>query len=147
MTREEITAYFGRGIDCGQVVLLALSEELCIPRSEAMRLGAGLGGGMFDGDCCGAYLAGITAIGLKFGPTEELSEEAFQTAKGRVMSAVAKYRAAFQETFGEFSCQRLLGYKIPEHIKEAVESGRMMSFCPVLTEKTIELLQGLLEEG
>lgn len=146
MTKEEIISCFERGIDCGQVVLLALSENLGITRDEAMRLGAGLGGGMFDGDSCGAYLAGIIAIGLKSGPTEELSGEAFQIAKGKVMSAVVRYRAAFQEAFGSFCCQKLLGYKIPEQMQEAAESGRMMDFCPELTEKTIGILKDILEE-
>ena len=145
MTREEITAYFGRGIDCGQVVLLALSEELGISRAEAMRLGAGLGGGMFDGDTCGAYFAGIIAIGLKFGPTEEMDEQDFQLAKGQVMSAVVRFKAAFTEKFGDCNCEKLLGYKIPEQMGEAVSSGRMMSYCPALVEGTIGLLREILK--
>ncbi|MDO4264936.1 MAG: C-GCAxxG-C-C family protein [Eubacteriales bacterium] len=146
MTAEEIQVYFAKGIDCGQVVLLALSDQLSISRDEAMRLGAGLGGGMFDGDTCGAYFAGITAVGLKYGPTGTMDEAEFQAAKGQTMLSVLKFKAAFRERFGDTGCRKLLGYKIPEEMNEAIESGRMMSFCPQLVSETIDMLDALFNE-
>ena len=146
MTVEEVQAYFAKGIDCGQVVLLALSDQLSISREEAMRLAAGLGGGMFDGDTCGACFAGIIAVGLKYGPTEAMGEDEFQAAKGQTMLAVLKFKAAFRERFGDTGCRKLLGYKIPEEMKDVLESGRMMSFCPQLVSEAIDMLDMLFRE-
>lgn len=143
LTAEQIAAYFAKGIDCGQVTLLALSDELGISEETAQKLAAGMGAGMFDGGLCGAYLAGIVAVGLRYGHTEGMDEETFQSAKGDTMLNIIKYKAAFAERFGNTGCHALLGYKIPEEMQQAAESGRMMSFCPQLAADNIALLREL----
>ena len=143
MKKEEIAAYFGKGIDCGQVTLLALCKELGISEEEAQKLGSALGGGMFNGEQCGAYLAGAIAIGLRYGYSDHMKEEVMGQKKGETMEALSAYRKAFTEAFGGSSCRELLGYKIPEEMQAAVESGRMMSFCPALVEKNIRILRQL----
>ena len=145
MNEEKIAAYFAEGIDCGQVTLLALCDSLGISEEEAQKLGAALGGGMFNGEQCGAYLAGVIAIGLKYGHSDTMQEEARQKAKANTMAALSEYRAAFEKQFGDTCCEKLLGYKIPEEMTAAKESGRMMSFCPKLVAKNISLLEDLFQ--
>ena len=62
------------------------------------------------------------------------------------MEALSAYRKAFTEAFGGSSCRELLGYKIPEEMQVAVESGRMMSFCPALVEENIYILKKLFQD-
>ena len=146
MKEEKIAAYFAEGIDCGQVTLLALCDSLGISEEEAQKLGAALGGGMFNGEQCGAYLAGVIAIGLKYGHVDTMRTEAMHKAKANTMAALSEYRAAFEKQFGDTCCQKLLGYKIPEEMPEALESGRMMSFCPKLVAENIRILEELFRK-
>lgn len=146
MNEEKIAAYFAEGIDCGQVTLLALSDSLGISEEEAQKLGAALGAGMFQGEQCGAFLAGVIAIGLKYGHADTMRAEALHKAKAETMAALSAYRTAFEKQFGGTCCEKLLGYKIPEEMPEAIESGRMMSFCPKLVEKNIAILKELFQK-
>lgn len=147
LTQEEIAGYFAKGIDCGQVTLIALSEALGVDRETAQRLSAGFGAGMFDGKICGAYLAGICAIGLKYGHTEEMEDAAREAAKGKTVAAVLSYQHLFEERFGGCVCEKLLGYKLPEEMQAAIESGHMMSYCPKLVQENLALLQEIFAKN
>ena len=68
---EKIAEKFRRGIDCGQVVAEAFQEETGLDPETLRRMTAGFGGGLMNGDTCGAYAAGLVVLGLLYGNEKE----------------------------------------------------------------------------
>ena len=56
-----------RGQDCGQVVLEQYAESLGLSKDAANRLTASFGGGSGVGETCGAVVAALMVIGMKYG--------------------------------------------------------------------------------
>ena len=108
-----------------------------------MKIAAGLGGGMFGGDSCGAVVGAVLAIGLKYGHYEE---EDFQERKKLCMAKTEEFRREFNAKFGSCMCKELLGYdvSIPKEKEQAFASGKLLEFCPSLVESAIKILEELL---
>ena len=52
-----------------------VGKELGYDKDEASRMAAPFGGGMFRGDTCGAVVAAMIAIGMRYGHSELGDEE------------------------------------------------------------------------
>ncbi len=139
MEEKVIAGQFAKGYDCSQVVVSHYAEETGISEESANKVAACFGGGMFQADTCGAFTGALMVIGLKYGhyDSEKLSEQ-----KEVMMTKSGEFKKKFFEKYPSCSCRELLGYDIsdPEGLKEAVETGRMMSFCPKLVKEVIEIL-------
>ena len=59
-----------------------------------------------------------------------------------MMAKSGEFKQKFFEKCPSCNCKELLGYDIsdPEGFKAAVETGRMMSFCPKLVKEVMEIL-------
>ncbi len=143
MQIEDIRAEFLKGYDCSQVVLRAFSEELGITEDEANKVAACFGGGMLMGEVCGVITGALMAIGLKYGHSnpENLMEQ-----KEIMMAKSTEFREKLMEKHGSLICRPLLGYDVskPEELQEALESGRMLDFCPKLAKDAIDILKEII---
>ncbi len=143
MTEERIREEFIKGYDCSQVVLRTFAKELGITEAQANKVSACFGGGMLMGEVCGAVTGALMAIGLKYGHSDpaELMEQ-----KEIMMAKSAQFRERFQEKYQTVICRPMLGYDVsePEELKAALDSGRMLDFCPKAVKDAIDILEEIL---
>ncbi len=143
MDTSEIRDLFEQGYDCGQVVLATCAEELDLDQETALKITAGLGGGMLCGDSCGAVVGAVMAIGLKYGHYEE---ETLKERKDICSAKTLEFRKKFSDKFGSCMCKELLGYdiSIPKEKEKAFASGKLLEFCPCLVKEALDILDEIL---
>ena len=76
MTEARADALMEDGFHCSQCVFPYAAFRLGMDRDEAPRLSAGLGGGCFHGDSCGAVTGAAMALSIVFGFDRPNAEEA-----------------------------------------------------------------------
>lgn len=140
---DKIKALFMQGYDCSQAVLRYFADRFDMDEDLANRTAACFGGGMQMGEVCGAFTGALMVIGLKYGhsnPENLLQQKEVLTAKN------AEFREKFLREYGTCSCKELLGYDVstPEGFNEALESGRLLGYCPGLAAKVIDILESVL---
>lgn len=143
MTEEMIREEFIKGYDCSQVVLRAFADKLGLTEDEANRVSACFGGGMMMGEVCGAVTGALMVLGLKYGHSKEenlLDQKEIMAAKS------GEFREKFMEKYGTVNCRALLGYDVskPEELEEALNSGRMLGFCPKPVKDAIDILNEMI---
>lgn len=110
---------------CSQAVFAAFAPELGVDHRQALRLSAGLGGGMRIGSTCGAATGALMVLGLQY-----CDEECSAESRGRLMRAVETLFERFEDEVGATECPDILGcdFRTPEgrrlmdeqHLRESV---------------------------
>lgn len=141
MTPEKCKELFHTGIDCSQVTFALGAEMLGFDKDTAMKIAAAFGGGMFNGDTCGAVSGCLMALGLKYGHLQNDPE-----TKEEMTNLTNEFEQAFIEENGSLICRDLLGYDIsnPEDVKIIMEKGLLDKICPVVTSIACEILEDML---
>lgn len=138
---DEVTALTGQGLHCSQIVFAYGAKKLGFDETDAKKISAPFGGGMFDGERCGSATGALMALGLKYGHSgaEDKANEAELTAK-RI-----EFNKRFVEKYGSLQCADILGANIgtPEGMKKIVDE-KLTSGCPALIAYTCLLLDDLL---
>lgn len=112
MTYEQKAADLrARGRNCCQAVLEACCEEFQMPMETAYHLGAFFGGGMRQGEVCGAASAVLMALGLCYGDENNRQCEKSQ-----------EFLEAFRQAHGALRCWDLVGE----------DGGGKKTVCPAL---------------
>lgn len=143
ITTNEVAELFAQGFDCSQVIVSYFAEDLGIDDKTAKKVSACFGGGMFEGNVCGAYTGALMVIGLKYGHCEPNTPDVKNQNIGRLM----EFKQKFAEKHNSCVCKNLLdglNSSIPEDMNVLLESGKMMSFCPQLVVDIIEVLEEIL---
>jgi C_GCAxxG_C_C family probable redox protein len=145
MDANVIKEEFLKGYDCSQVVLRHFAKELGISEDEANRIAAGFGGGMSLGKVCGAYTGALMAIGLKYGhsnPEGLMAQKEIMTAKNMEL------KGRFTNEFGTVDCKELIGFDVstPDGLQGALDSGKLVDYCPVLAGKVIKITEEILKD-
>lgn len=145
MKAETIKEEFLKGYDCSQVVLRHFAEKYGITEDEANRISACFGGGMMMGSVCGAYAGAIMAIGLKYGHS---NPEGLMNQKEIMMAKYGEFKGKFLEEFKSVNCKDLIGFDVstPEGLQAAMDSGKLVEYCPCLAQKVIEITEEVLED-
>lgn len=145
MDTKQIADEFMKGYDCSQVVLRYFAEELGISEDEANRVSACFGGGMQLGSVCGAYTGALMAIGLKYGHS---NPEGLMQQKDILLAKTAQFKEKFLKEFESVDCKCLIGYDVstPEGLKGALESGKLLEYCPGLVDKVIQMTEEVLSK-
>ncbi len=144
MDTKQIAEEFIKGYDCSQVVLRHFANKLGITADEANRVAACFGGGMMLGSVCGAYTGALMAIGLKYGHSDP---DGLLQQKDIMMAKTAQFKEKFVEKFGTVECKELIGYDVstPEGLKGALDSGKLLEYCPGLVDQVIGMVQEVLD--
>ena len=134
---------FMKGYDCSQVVVAHFADRLGISAEVANKVAACYGAGMLDKGPCGAYTGALMVIGLKYG---HWNEDGIMEQKGIVMQKSAEFKQKFYEKFESNNCKILLGYDVtvPEEFQQAIDSGRMFSFCPNMVKTVVDILEEII---
>ena len=141
---NEIQELFKAGFDCGQVVLAGHAKKLGLDIDQANRISACFGGGMFSGDTCGAVVAALMAIGLKYGHCRPDTPD----TKYQCRTKVYEFKRKFLERYNSTICRELLTFDIgkPEEFEIILKKGLLFSFCPKVAAYAIEILSEILQE-
>jgi C_GCAxxG_C_C family probable redox protein len=111
MTTAEKCSYarkqFAGELNCAQSVLSAYAQELGLSRDELERLGSALGGGMGEGEVCGAVSAALLVLGMKLGHTQNTPDQ-----KPVVHAAAEDFKAKFLQRYHSLRCKELIGFQL-----------------------------------
>lgn len=97
---------FKEGFNCSQSVFAAFCDEFGMDEQTALRVSAGLGGGVGRmREVCGAVSAGAMAAGMKYGATDGSDKQ----SKAETYKKVQEIAAEFKKTNPSIVCRELLG--------------------------------------
>jgi C_GCAxxG_C_C family probable redox protein len=126
-------------MNCAQSVLTAFAPDFRLDEKTAIRIAAGFGSGMGEGDTCGAVTGAYMVIGMKIrGEGKTLQE-----LKAEVKASVKRFNALFQEKCGSIYCRNLLGVDLatPEGVDLAKKRNLFDTVCPQLVGTAVEILE------
>ncbi len=128
-------SYFEKGFNCAQSSFIPFAKELDIDTKSALRVTGAMGGGIQCGNnMCGAVLGIVSAIGSKYGQTEDFDAQ----TKQHCTKVTKEFLQAFRAKYGYVNCEDLLGYNInnvstegktEEELKEALKERRAKCCC------------------
>jgi len=143
MTKNEnALELFACGYNCAQSVLGVFSDELGLSREMAFKIASGFGGGMRQGEVCGAVTGALMAIGLK----EGFYEQGDVAGKAHIAEKTVAFEAMFEEKYGSILCKQLLGYNpsIELNFKIIKEKGLFTLLCPKFIEDGVIMTDKVL---
>ena len=143
ITIKEVQNYFVQGFDCSQIVVSYFADELGISDKMAKKVSAAFGGGVFEGDMCGAYSGALIVIGLKYGHCEPYTPDIKNLNVGKVM----EFKRKFKEKYNSCICKDLLGglcLADPDDMRILTEENTLTTFCPKLVVDVIQILEEIL---
>ncbi|MDF2503611.1 MULTISPECIES: C-GCAxxG-C-C family protein [Clostridium] len=135
---EQAVGKFSRGANCAQSVLLTYCNELDLDMSSLLKVGTGFGGGIRQGEVCGAVAGAIMVLGLKYGPDKIEDKE----SKEKVYEMVGIFNEKFKKMNSSITCRDLLGCNLNQKgMREyAREKGLFKDICPKLIKDAINIL-------
>lgn len=135
---EQAVGKFSRGANCAQSVLLTYCNELDLDMRSLLKVGTGFGGGIRQGEVCGAVAGAIMVLGLKYGPDKIEDKE----SKEKVYEMVGIFNEKFKKMNSSITCRDLLGCNLNQKgMREyAREKGLFKDICPKLIKDAINIL-------
>lgn len=144
MNRKDVALeIFNNNFNCSQAVFCAFCEEFGLDRDTGLKLSTGFGGGLRDGEVCGAVSGAIMALGLKEGHYIE-DDLAMKT---KAYDLTMEYVKRFKARNNTVVCRELLGHdpSIPDEKAILDEKGLFKAVCPKAVTDAVEILEELLE--
>ncbi|MBC2582256.1 C-GCAxxG-C-C family protein [Clostridium sp. DJ247] len=141
-SEDAIVQFNKGGVNCTQCVLLSFSDELGLDKKLALKIAYGFGGGMCQGEVCGAVTGAIMVLNLKYGQDEIDDKE----SKEKIYEAVRVFSEKFKNINGSIICRDLLRYDLNQEgaRKYARENGLFKEVCPKAIKDAIEILEDIL---
>lgn len=141
MTEERASELMEQGFHCSQCVFAYAAQRLGMDRGQALKLSAGLGGGCYHGDSCGAITGAALAIGLVYG-----FDQPNATEKDKVLiSNVRLMEELFCRENGALLCRHLLNGFDKADVN-AVPPEDVHDQCPQFCATACKILDELLGE-
>ncbi len=133
---------FNNNYNCAQATFSTFAEELGLDRNTALKIASGFGGGLNDGEVCGAVTGALMAIGLKYGfyQQNDLERKAIANEKAR------EFIAKFKENNGSIICKEILKYN-PSFASDKLKIQELNLFkliCPRMVADAVEIVQGMI---
>lgn len=142
MTRtEKAVELFSKGFNCSQSVFSVFAEKYGISEETALKIGCGFGGGMRNGEICGAVSGAVMVIGLRYGHSSETDNE----SRSVCYQKTREFTEAFKSREGSIICRELLGIDIfsGDGMNIAAEKGLFKTTCVDMIVRAVELLEEL----
>ena len=141
-TKAEIaTQEYQGNFNCAQSTIAVFAEDYNLDLTDALRIGAGLGGGCHSAEICGAVSAGAAVVGLKYGHTEP-NPELYLTCRTRTKEFVDKFK---ESNDGKIICRDLMGLDVttPEGREQALAQNLFTTRCKELVASAVNILEEL----
>ena len=143
--KEKALEYFSRKFHCSQAVLAAFAPECGLTEEQALKLGACFGGGMRQGEVCGAVTGALMVLGMMYGQYDENDQESRMKANKVNVEMMER----FKEINGSYLCKDLLKCDLStsQGVQYATDNKLFTEFCPKMVESAVEILEEILEEN
>ncbi len=135
--QELALSHFSGEMNCAQSVLLAYADEIRLDREDIIKLGTAFGGGMGEGETCGAVSAALMVIGLK-----SKKSHSYVELKEQVKNLSGVFKSEFEKKFGSLRCKDLIGenLKYETGYERAREKGVFTEKCPHFIGEAVKLI-------
>ena len=102
---------------------------------------ASFGGGSGVGETCGAVVAALMVIGMKYGHSGPDDPE----HRDVLMAKRAEFIEKWKEQRGSCMCRDMLGDDIStqEGLNRILESGKLLLLCPEIVNDALEILNNM----
>lgn len=138
---KEVAGEFAIGQHCSQVTFAYAAKKLGFDEKTARKIAAGFGGGMFNGERCGAVTGALMGLGLAYGHSckEDKPDEA------KLHEKRVALENKFKERYGSLLCADIIGANIgTEEGMKRFKEENLAKDCPTLTAFVCELLDELI---
>lgn len=134
---NEAVKLFNSSYVCSQAVFAAFSPKLGLEKNQALKIGACFGSGMRKGEVCGACTGALMVLGLKYGESKAMSNEACE-----------RFLDEFKKENGSYICNDLLGCDITtkEGVEFATENKLFKELCPKMVESAAKITEKIINE-
>jgi C_GCAxxG_C_C family probable redox protein len=142
---EHALKLFEEGNSCAQAILEAYAKRANVDATIAIKIGAGLGGGIGRRQhICGAINAGAIILGLKFSNGISGAVE----SKEKVSEIVGRFVTECEKALGNAQCKDLLNIDLtnPTERIAAKSSGLFTRVCNNAVVQSAMILEKYLEE-
>jgi len=139
---DRAVALFEQGCSCSQSVFGAFASDFGMDAETAMKVSAGLGGGVGRlRETCGCVTGAALVLGMKYGNATGSD----QAAKGATYTAVQDFAAAFKAENGSVVCRELLA-GVPKTTTGGAPEARTAEYyekrpCKELVRLSAEILE------
>ncbi len=139
---ESAAARYEDGLNCAQSVLTVFGGNYGIDEKTAKRLTSSFGGGLCQGDVCGAVAAAIMILGLHFGSEDNVDPE----SKKKTAEAVKKFSKKFKTKHQSIQCRDLLSRGLRKLDKTQLQEGESpkKKVCVCYVEDAVKALEEVL---
>lgn len=139
---HEAYLLFNQGFNCSQAVFSVFCEDLGLDREVALKISCGFGGGMCQGEICGAVTGAVMALGLKYGQSYAEDKE----SKEKTYEIVKEFSNRFKDANGSIICKELLDFDLSKENarKIARERGLFTTICPKVIKDAVNILEDIL---
>ncbi|WKY45634.1 C-GCAxxG-C-C family protein [Eubacteriaceae bacterium ES2] len=136
---EEALDLFSQGFNCTQVILSVFGDEFGLDREAALKMACGFGGGLCQGELCGAVSGAVMVLGLKYGQCEKEDHD----AKEKTYDVVNAFCKQFKAINGSIICNDLLDTDLSQENarKIARENGLFKKVCPKVIADAVLILE------
>lgn len=138
---ERAKELFAEGYNCAQAVSAVFAGDYAIEQDEILKISCGFGGGMRNGEVCGAVTGAIMVIGMKYGNGVANSME----VRTLCYQKTAEFTSQFRQINKSIICRELLGIDIfkADGMQKAQEANLFKTTCVDMIVNAVELLEKL----
>lgn len=140
---SQVATSFQEGLHCSQVTFAYAARKLGFDEETAKKIGAAFGGGMFNGERCGAVTGAMMGLSLAYGHYSKDTKPNEEKLHEKRIALEEK----FKKQFGSLQCADLIGANIgtPEGMAR-FKAENLAKDCPTLTAYVCKILDELLED-
>lgn len=139
---QEAVSFFREGFNCSQAVFSTYCELFGLDRETALKIATPFGGGMRQGEVCGAVAGALMLIGLKDG--QYLADD--KTAKENAYTLTEAFMDQFKKRHGSCRCRELLGVDIGTEAGRnlARDKGLFNAVCPLFVSDAVQIIEAMI---
>jgi len=139
---ENASLLFNQGFNCSQAVFSVFCEELGLNREVALKISSGFGGGMCQGEICGAVTGAAMVLSLKYGQSKVGDKE----SKEKTYEIIKEFSERFKDVNRSIICKELLNFDLSKENARTLarEKGLFTTICPKMIRDTVIILEEIL---
>jgi len=139
---EKASILFNQGFNCSQAVFSVFCEELGLNPEVALKISCGFGGGMCQGEICGAVTGAVMVLSLKYGQSKVEDKE----SKEKTYEIIKEFSERFKDDNRSIICKELLDFDLSkENARELARGkGLFTTICPKMIRDAVSILEEIL---
>lgn len=142
MNKKEIAYdFFSQGFNCSQSVFATFADKYGLSKETALKIGCGFGGGMRNGEICGAVSGAVMVIGLRYGHSCANDSE----SKALCYQKTREFTDIFKQKNKSIICSDLLNCNIFSDggMQLAIDKNLFKTTCVDMIYSAVEILEDL----